>query len=139
MKPRPFSKVLIARFLAAALPVALAVATPGATNAQQQTPPPQRGGTLLVAIPADPGLWDPKYTSDTNGIRAEAQIYATLMRNTADGKGVEPWLAESYEASPDLKEVTFHLHQNANFCDGSPITANDVTFSFDRYLQKDYN
>ncbi len=101
------------------------------------TPPPASGGVLKVAIPADPGLWDPKFTSDTNGIRAEAQIYATLMKNTADAKGVEPWLAESYEASPDLKEVTFHLHKDAKFCDGSPITANDVKFSFDRYLEKD--
>ncbi len=139
MKPKAFSSVLMARFLAAAIPVALAVATPAATSAQQQTPAPRSGGTLVAAIPADPGLWDPKFTMDTNGIRAEAQIYATLMRNTADAKGVEPWLAESYEASPDLKEVTFHLHRNAKFCDGSPITANDVKFSFDRYLEKDSN
>lgn len=119
-----------------AAPSAQAQATPAAAPAAP-TPPPASGGVLKVAIPADPGLWDPKYTSDTNGIRAEAQIYATLMKNSADGKSVEPWLAESYEASPDLKEVTFHLHKNAKFCDGTPVTADDVKFSFDRYLEKD--
>src|SRR5690348_9608993 len=96
-------KTLSTMLLAGGLLAASLAAQPAA--AQQTTP--QSGGTLMVAIPADPGLWDPKYTMDTNGIRAEAQIYATLMRNTADAKGVEPWLAESYEASPDLKEVTF--------------------------------
>ncbi len=100
---------------------------------------PEPGGVLKVAVPADPGLWDPKYTEDTNGIRAEAQIYATLMQNSPDGKSVVPWLAESYEANEDLSALTFHLRTDAKFCDGTPITAADVKFSFDRALEKDSN
>ncbi len=98
---------------------------------------PTHGGTLTVAVPGDPGLWDPKFGSDNNALWAQQQIFATLLQVTPDGKSVEPWLAESYDVSPDLKTATFHLRQNAKFCDGTSITANDVKFSFDRALEPD--
>lgn len=101
------------------------------------TPQPTKGGKLVVAVPGDPGLWDPKFGSDNNALWAMQQIYATLLKVSPDAKSVEPWLAKSYEVSPDLKTATFHLQENAKFCDGTPITAEDVKFSFDRYLEKD--
>jgi ABC-type transport system substrate-binding protein len=38
-------------------------------------------------------------------------------------------LAESWEINEDASEYTFFLHDNAQFCDGTPITAEDVKFS----------
>jgi peptide/nickel transport system substrate-binding protein len=112
----------------------LAASLAPAAHAQ---PTPKRGGTLTVAVPGDPGLWDPKFGSDNNALWAQQQIFATLLQTSPDGKSVEPWLADSYEVSPDLKTATFHLNQNAKFCDGTPITASDVKFSFDRALESD--
>ncbi|MGP1373862.1 MAG: ABC transporter substrate-binding protein [Almyronema sp.] len=43
-----------------------------------------------------------------------------------------PELAESWEMAADGLSVTFNLRQNATFHDGSPVTANDVKWSFDR-------
>ena len=108
---------------------------PAAQAQSSPAPMPTHGGTLTVAVPGDPGLWDPKFGSDNNALWAQQQIFATLLQVTPDGKSVEPWLAESYDVSPDLKTATFHLRQNAKFCDGTAITANDVKFSFDRALQ----
>src|SRR5580698_6946492 len=41
-------------------------------------------------------------------------------------------LAESYDVSPDLMKITFHLRKDARFQDGTPVTADDVKWSLDR-------
>ena len=46
----------------------------------------------------------------------------------------EPELAESWELSPDGKSVTFQLRPDAVFHDGTPVTAKDVKWSFDRAI-----
>jgi peptide/nickel transport system substrate-binding protein len=44
-----------------------------------------------------------------------------------------PSLAESWNESKDHLSYTFNLRKNARFHDGSPVTADDVKFSFERY------
>lgn len=41
-------------------------------------------------------------------------------------------LAESYDVSPDMMKITFHLRKDAKFQDGTPVTAEDVKWSLDR-------
>jgi peptide/nickel transport system substrate-binding protein len=43
-----------------------------------------------------------------------------------------PELAESWQIAPDGNSVTFKLRKNAKFHDGTPVTAKDVKWSFDR-------
>ncbi len=72
------------------------------------------------------------------------QIYDRLvthgLKTTPDGKTVydatkiEPELAESWEVSADGKTMVFHLRKDAVFHDGSPVTAADVKWSFDRAI-----
>lgn len=45
---------------------------------------------------------------------------------------VEPELAESWDISADGKTFVFHLRKDAVFHDGTPVTADDVKWSFDR-------
>jgi peptide/nickel transport system substrate-binding protein len=45
---------------------------------------------------------------------------------------LEPELAESWRIAPDGNSVTFRLRRNARFHDGTPVTAKDVKWSFDR-------
>ncbi len=100
---------------------------------------PVRGGTLVVARAADVGLWDPKFTNDNDSLWAQGQIFTNLLQNSPDGTELLPALAESYELSDDATEFTFKLRANAQFCDGSQITAEDVKFSFDRANAADSN
>jgi peptide/nickel transport system substrate-binding protein len=103
--------------------------------AQDETP--VEGGTLIVARPADVNLWDPKFTNDNDSLWAQGQIFANLLQNSPDGTETRPWLAESWEINADSSVYTFRLRQDAFFCDGSPITADDVKYSFDRATAPD--
>ncbi len=51
---------------------------------------------------------------------------------TYDYQTLTPELAESWEMAADGSHVDFHLRRNAVFWDGSPVTAEDVKWSFDR-------
>ena len=69
-------------------------------------------------------------------------VYDRLMtygkRTLPDGRvsydrdKLEPELAESWQVAPDGMSVTFRLRRNATFHDGTPVTAKDVKWSFDR-------
>lgn len=98
---------------------------------------PQKGGKLVVARPADVVQWDPKFTNDNDSLWAEQQIFATLLQNSDDGKELKPSLAESWSLDPSGKVYSFKLRDNAKFCDGTPITAEDVKFSFERGMEQD--
>jgi peptide/nickel transport system substrate-binding protein len=70
--------------------------------------------------------------SATGAILAKA-LYSTLM--TFDGGTLAtpvPELATSYSASEDATRFTFNLRHDVVFSDGSPLTAADVVFSFER-------
>ena len=45
-----------------------------------------------------------------------------------------PWLAESWEVNPEATEWTFKVRQGVKFHDGSPLTADDVVYTFRRLL-----
>ena len=70
-----------------------------------------------------------KYCVSANDIQACDQVYDTLFRKV-NGEFVSR-LADSWEISEDGLDYTFHLNPNATFSDGSPITAEDVEFSYE--------
>ena len=49
-----------------------------------------------------------------------------------DYASLKPELAESWQVAADGMSVTFKLRKDAKFHDGSPVTAHDVKWSFDR-------
>ncbi len=52
-----------------------------------------------------------------------------------DETGVIPLVAKDWTISDDNKTYTFNLNENIKFTDGTPLTAEDVKFSFD-YLKE---
>ena len=64
----------------------------------------------------------------------QAGIFEPLaIFNTPPGK-LNPWLADTWEFSEDLLNLTFHMHPGVNWSDGTPLTAQDVKFTFDTLI-----
>ncbi len=92
---------------------------------------------LRIAMNAEVLTLDPIKTVYGPDIVAQGTMFARLRRADADRKNLFPALAESWDVSDDGKTYTFHLRE-AKFSDGSPITAEDVAFSYTRMRwQKD--
>ncbi|HEU4825739.1 MAG TPA: ABC transporter substrate-binding protein, partial [Dongiaceae bacterium] len=80
---------------------------------------------------------DPIKTVYGPDIIIQGMMYARLLQANADRTEIGPGLAEKWDISDDGKVYTFHL-TDAKFSDGSPITAEDVAFSWHRMrFQKD--
>ncbi|GKQ54251.1 ABC transporter substrate-binding protein [Bradyrhizobium sp. Ce-3] len=58
-------------------------------------------------------------------------IYETLTKINEDGS-VSPLLAESWQASADLKTYTFKLRKGVKFHNGEPFDSSAVKFSYER-------
>lgn len=57
--------------------------------------------------------------------------FAKLLDDSKDEIGVSyPYVAKSLKISKDKKKIIFYLREDASFSDGSPITAEDVLWSF---------
>jgi microcin C transport system substrate-binding protein len=64
-------------------------------------------------------------------------LFDSLMVPAADEPdAVYGLVAESAEVADDRKSVTFYLRPEARFADGTPLTADDVVFSFDALKTK---
>ncbi len=95
----------------------------------------RRGGTLTFARTADPQTVDPSAAIDTESIWTCLSLYECLYTVTANGHGVAPWLAKSYEISSDQRTWTFHLRPGVKFSDGRPLDSADVRFTLERALK----
>jgi microcin C transport system substrate-binding protein len=59
-----------------------------------------------------------------------------MVRAADEPDAVYGLVAESAEVADDGRSVTFHLRPEARFADGSPLTADDVVFSFEALKTK---
>src|SRR4029078_9796023 len=91
-----------------------------------------RGGSFKFGVPADVVFLAPVFTQQNPDIWVSLNIYDTLIQPNADGQGLEPGLASSYELAPDAKSVSLTLRPGAKFADGSPIQPRAVKFSLER-------
>jgi peptide/nickel transport system substrate-binding protein len=64
------------------------------------------------------------------GLANTLMMFDTLLWKDGTGE-VIPWLATAWEVSPDGLTWTFTLHDKAMWHDGTPVTADDVAFTFD--------
>ncbi|MEP7174652.1 MAG: peptide ABC transporter substrate-binding protein [Aestuariivirga sp.] len=82
---------------------------------------------------ADPESLDPHKTSTVYEAHILRDLFMGLTIHNAKAE-VEPGAAESWTISPDGKVYTFKLRAGATWSDGSPVTANDFVFSWQRVV-----
>ncbi len=95
-------------------------------------PDAPKGGTLRLAVVANGfDSFNPFVIRGIAAADVSTYVYDTLMVSSDD----EPFsayglIAESLETPDDRSYVIFNLREEARFQDGTPITAEDVAFSF---------
>ena len=91
----------------------------------------KRGGTLTVAIFADPITFDPHLTGNVQGRTATQAIHDTLFAIDDEGR-LAPRLAESWEFSDGGKVLTVKLRSGVKFHDGTAFDAEAVRYNIER-------
>lgn len=92
---------------------------------------------ITVGTDVDAGTLDPRLARDTTAYRTADLIYSGLVHLTPSLKPV-PDLAESWE-QPDPQTFIFKLREGLKFSDGTPLTADDVVFTYETLLEPDFN
>ncbi|MDR1471056.1 MAG: ABC transporter substrate-binding protein [Synergistaceae bacterium] len=106
---------------------------------------PKYGGVIRWQEVANPPKLDPHMATDTTSARVIYCVFENLVVNSVDGQSIEPWLAESWSASPDGLTWTFKLRPGVHFhkeVEGKPtenggreVTAEDWKWSFERMIR----
>jgi len=95
-------------------------------------PEAPKGGTLKLSVVSNGfDSFNPFVIRGVAAAGVSTYVYDTLMESSADEPFSEYGLiAESVEFPEDRRYVIFNLREQARFQDGTPITANDVEFSY---------
>ena len=89
---------------------------------------------IKIVREMDANNYDPHKTTAQAAAEVLFMLGDTLVSLEPDMKTLTPGLAESWEVSPDGLTYTFKLRSDVTFCDGRPMTAEDVVYSFTRWL-----
>lgn len=104
-------------------------------NANEAGGDPVKGGTLRVSEYSEARTLDPTttYPTGSTGGNIEAAVYDTLMRYDHESDSFVPQLAESLETTDDTT-WTLKLRDGVKFHDGTPMDADAVVASINRYI-----
>jgi microcin C transport system substrate-binding protein len=102
-------------------------------------PDAPKGGRLSMVGSGGTKTFDSFNNFILKGDRAQGleYLFDSLMTRAMDEPdAVYGLVAENAEVAPDGKSVVFHLRPEAKFADGSPVTADDIVFSFEMLKEK---
>lgn len=112
---------------------ALCVMRPGAPTAHAAVErEPQDGDWLIYHLPSEPATLNLITSTDAYASNINSYIYESLLKRDEKTLELVPVLAESWDISQDHLTYTFYLKTGIQWQDGTPFTARDVAFSFDR-------
>lgn len=84
---------------------------------------------LVVMLEAAPQTLDPVYATDATGVRISHQLLFDTLLTLGDDLQTAPGLAERWERLSPTR-YRFHLKAGVTFHDGTPLTAEDVVYTF---------
>lgn len=98
----------------------------------------QNPDTIIVETIGQPDTLDPAIDYEIRGANVIQNVYEQLLFFKGEkADQVIPWLAQSFDVSPDGLTYTFHLRNGITFSDGTPMDANAVYFSLMRAMIMD--
>lgn len=96
-----------------------------------------KGGTAVVALYAVCYTYDPQKTTSYGDWSINNHIYDTLVTLDFDGQTIVPSLATDWTVSEDGMTYTFNLRDDVKFHSGKAMTAADVKYTFERWMDPD--
>lgn len=84
--------------------------------------------TLFIGLTIPPTAFNPLVNGETASVVVQSFIFDSLLVMTGPGE-FSPKLADAIETT-DNQTYTIKLNKNAKWSDGTPITADDVIFTF---------
>jgi len=105
---------------------------PGFSHFDYANPDAPKGGRLVLSVPQSFDSLNPYILKAQSAAGLGTLVFESLMESSLD----EPFsqyglLADEAELAEDGLSVTYHINPDARFSDGTPVTAEDVKFSFD--------
>jgi len=115
---------------------------PQPPSAASGAAPPRRGGTIVLAAGSDVQGFNELLASDQRSTAdVLEQLFLRLFEEQPDYEQhpptMRPLLAESYQWSEDRKTLTVHLRPGVSWSDGTPLTADDVLFTWQAQTAKE--
>lgn len=92
------------------------------------------GGVIQVPFAGHLHTLDPSESSISVHAHVFPSIYETLTRE-AEGARIVPWLAAEFHAEQEGRRFRFRLRDDIRFHDGRRVTARDVRYSLEHFLQ----
>jgi peptide/nickel transport system substrate-binding protein len=102
----------------------------------QREPDIRHPGTFTISSGADAKRLLPPLAGDSTSGDISGLLHSGLIKYDRDLKLVGE-LAESFEASSDCRELTFHLRKGVKWHDGEEFTSDDVLFTYETYTDPD--
>jgi peptide/nickel transport system substrate-binding protein len=117
----------------AVLAVGLAALAATSAGCRREAPPADskpKIKELVSSLRVEPRTFN-RYASRDFAAELFSQLtQSRLVRINRQTQELEPWLAESWTASPDGLTYTLKLRAGVTFSDGTPFTSADVLFAF---------
>jgi len=106
------------------------------TQTVEQTKAPEE--EIVLNYPAQQviGTIDPAEAVDETDLISMVNLYSPLVFPDMEQKSMAPvpHVAKSWDISADGTVYTFHLRDDVKFHDGTPLLAEDVVYSADRFI-----
>lgn len=92
---------------------------------------PAAGGTMAFYI-NEPAFIDPVNVQESEGTQVAQSVFDSLVAFDYLTSEIMPAAAESWEPNEDASVWTFTLRDGATFHDGTPVTAGDFKYAWER-------
>jgi ABC-type transport system substrate-binding protein len=127
-------KFLVLFLLLSSQAFALNPYSKNAGSVYDKMPKPKKGGTIQAYLGTNPKALNPIIVHEADAKSVAQLIYSRLMNYDYETGEYYPGLAEKIDVSKDRKVVTYALRKNATWHDGTPITTDDVEFTYQKLM-----
>jgi len=90
---------------------------------------PVTGGRIIMATIGEPTNLIPQLSTDSASHEVASLMYVSPLRYDKNIR-IEPYAAESFEILDGGRHFKFKLRENIRWFDGTPLTAEDVEFTY---------